>query len=402
MRSVAQDTPSQRERGIRHSRQVKTPAAAYAGPGPKPQPSEEEAPETDPCRHHRTASTATTPMPSAATATTRRVRRAALHGSIPRTLQGRPTNPLYRRCPGHQFVRTPPDADKRLAAEERISRRNPTPQHPQNAANLIAHRRRTSPPDQSRKCSRWGRPGFRRPASNWTPGRPVRAAQPPHVGQGESQANPSRAAPLQDGRQTAAARRKRFRRFAPSRINPDARPMCARRTSGRQCRGANRLNPVMKVPCRNRPHLLPTARWSGGRAGRRRCDEAEGGGECVGGCILREGGEEQERQQYDERGETGAKGCPIVLGTIRLIPPETPARAVLHPFHPPPPVSRSTSKPPESGSVLCRLLNFARSTAALRRPRRINWHVEAIEAQLRGLCRLSILCLLAKFIPVRL
>ena len=140
---------------------------------------------------------------------------------------GRPTSPLYRHRPAHRFVRTPPDADRRLAAEERISRRNPTPQHPLNAANLIAHRRRTSPPDQSRKCSRWGSLGFRRPASNWTPGRPVRASQPTHVGQGESQANPSRAAPLQDGRQKPTARRKRFIRFAPSRINPGARPTCA-------------------------------------------------------------------------------------------------------------------------------------------------------------------------------
>ena len=55
----------------------------------------------------------------------------------------------------------------------------------------------------------------------------MRAAQPTHVGQGESQANPARAAPLQDGRQTAAARRKRFIRFAPSRFQLGARPTCA-------------------------------------------------------------------------------------------------------------------------------------------------------------------------------
>ena len=48
----------------------------------------------------------------------------------------------------------------------------------------------------------------------------MRAAQPPHVGQGESQANPSRAAPLQDGRQKPTARRKRFIRFAPSQHQP--------------------------------------------------------------------------------------------------------------------------------------------------------------------------------------
>ena len=79
--------PSQQRRGVRHSRQVKTPTEAYAGPGSKPQPAEEDPPEAYPCRHHSTAGRATTPMPSAATATTRRVRRAALHGSIPRTLQ---------------------------------------------------------------------------------------------------------------------------------------------------------------------------------------------------------------------------------------------------------------------------------------------------------------------------
>ena len=126
---------------------------------------------------------------------------------------GRPTSPLYRRRPGHRFVRTPPDADKRLAAEERISRRNPTPQHPQRAANLIAHRRRTSPPT-SRASVAGG------------------ADRSLVGGQGDGD----------------AMRRK--------------------------------------------------------------------GGECVGGYILREGG------------ETGAKGCPIVLGTIRLIPPETPASSL--------------------------------------------------------------------------
>ncbi len=269
IRSDRHARPSQRRRGIRHSRQVKTLPEAYAVPGSKPRPSEEEPPEVYPCRHHSTADSATMPTPGAAT--TRRVRRAAL--------------PVL--CVGAGLP--VPDADRRLAAEERISRRNPTPQHPQRAANLIAHRRRTSPPDQSRKCSRWGRPGFRRPASNWTPGRPVRAAQPPHVGQGESQANPSRAAPLQDGRQKPTARRKRFIRFAPSRINPGAKPTCARRTSGRQCRGATRMNPVMKIPCRNRPHLLPTARWSGGRAGRRRCDEAEGGASVSAGAYCGRG-----------------------------------------------------------------------------------------------------------------
>ena len=41
------------------------------------------------------------------------------------------------------------------------------------------------------------------------------------------------------------------------------------RTSCRRNQGEKRMNPVMKVPCQNRPHLLPTGRWSGGRTGRR-------------------------------------------------------------------------------------------------------------------------------------
>ena len=73
------------------------------------------------------------------------------------------------------------------------------------------------PPDQSSKDSRWGKPGFRRPASTGTPGPRVCAAPTPHVDEGESRANLARTAPLQDGRQTAAARRKRFIRFSPSR-----------------------------------------------------------------------------------------------------------------------------------------------------------------------------------------
>ena len=89
-----------------------------------------------------------------------------------------------------------------------------------------------------------------------------------------------------------------------------------RRTSCRRNRGANRMNPVMKVPCQNRPHLLPTGRRSGGRAGWRRGDEAQAGGRVYRRARTSGGGEEQERQQDDEGRETGAQGHPILLRTI--------------------------------------------------------------------------------------
>ena len=246
---------------------------------------------------------------------------------------GRPTSPLYRRRPGHRFVRTPPDADKRLAAEERISRRNPTPQYPQNAANLIAHRRRTSPPTSRASVAGGADLAFAVPLPTGRQADLCAPHKPPHVGQGESQANPSRAASLQDGRQKPTARRKRFRRFAPSRINPGARPTCARRTSGRQCRGANRLNPVMKIPCRNRPHLLPTGCWSGGRAGRRRCDEAEGGASVSAAYCGR--GARSRSDNNTMRGERLARrGARLYSVQFSFVPSETPARVVLSPFHP--------------------------------------------------------------------
>ena len=131
-----QATPSQRGRGIRYSRQVKTPAEAYAGPGSKPRPSEEEPPETDPCRHHRTASSATTPTPR---------RHAPRTPGGPSRLDsshapGRHISPPCRRRPDHRSARTPPGASRlvphtlgaalpvlcaarRLAVEERTNRR---------------------------------------------------------------------------------------------------------------------------------------------------------------------------------------------------------------------------------------------------------------------------------------
>ena len=218
IRSARQAPPSQRERGIRYSRQVKTPAEAYAGPGSKPRPSEEEPPETDPCRHHRTAGSATTPTP--------RRRHAPRTPGGPQRLDsshaaGRSISPPCRRRPAHRSARTPPGtwpprsartgapmpqpglvlsawrrARKNSAAphtrqrppplavkcaelpplpQRSTGRRNPIPQHPHSAANRIARRRRTSPPDQSCKCSRWGRPGFRRPAP---PGRQAHVCAP--------------------------------------------------------------------------------------------------------------------------------------------------------------------------------------------------------------------------------
>ena len=95
----------------------------------------------------------------------------------------------------------------------------------------------------------------------------MRAAPPVPAYHSESQANLSRAAPLQDGRQKDAARRKRFKRFSPPRIQAAASAKRPRRTSCHRNRGEKRMNPVMQVPCQNRPPLLPTARWSGGQDG---------------------------------------------------------------------------------------------------------------------------------------
>ena len=168
---------------------------------------------------------------------------AATRSRSPREAPGRKSSALP-----HTRQRTPPLAVKcaELPQLPQLStgRRNPIPQHPRSAANLIARRCGASPPDPSRKCSRWGKPGFRRPASTGTPGPRVRAAQTPHVDEGESRANLARAAPLQDGRQTAAARRKRFIRFAPSRIHhgvradpcaPHQRPTAPGRKSYESC-----------------------------------------------------------------------------------------------------------------------------------------------------------------------
>ena len=262
-------------------------------------------------------------------AATRRVRRAARHGSIPRTLRAALSVPDAGAVRTTARARTPPGASRlvphtlgaalpilaarRLAVEERTNRRanaatrsrsislaprqkksaaphtrqrppplavqcaelpplpqrstgrrNPIPQHPQQRRKSDRSQARSQPPDQSRKCSRWGNLAFadpRHPGARPTCAR--RTTGPAY--HGESQANLSRAAPLQDGRQTAAARRKRFKRFSPTRIQAAARPACVRRTSCHRNQGEKRMNPVMKVPCQNRPHLLPTGRWSGGR-----------------------------------------------------------------------------------------------------------------------------------------
>ena len=141
-------------------------------------------------------------MPASSHSRQRNNAHARCSHHAPRTPDPRSSIPPPARLRGSRGPLKPMCRRKRYCRSPRC---NPTP------------KRRCEPPDQSRKCSRWGRPGFRHPASTWTPSRPVRAAQPPHMDQGESQANPSRAAPLQDGRQTAAAHRKRFIRFPPAR-----------------------------------------------------------------------------------------------------------------------------------------------------------------------------------------
>ena len=156
-------------------------------------------------------------------------------------------------------------------------RRNPIPQHPRSAANLIARRCGASPPDQSRKCSRWGKPGFRRPAP---PGRQAHVCASHHRTPRTTAKARRTCQGLLHYRRAANSRRppQAVKRFSPSRIQATARPACARRTSCHRNQGEKRMNPVMKAPCQNRPHLLSPGRRSGGRAGWRRGDEAQAGG----------------------------------------------------------------------------------------------------------------------------
>ena len=86
--------------------------------------------------------------------------------------QKKPEAPHTRQRPPPLAVKC---AELPQLPQRSTGRRNPTPQHPRSAANRIARRRRASPPDQSRKFSRWGRPGFRRPAP---PGRQAHVYAP--------------------------------------------------------------------------------------------------------------------------------------------------------------------------------------------------------------------------------
>ena len=331
IRSARQAPPSQRERGIRYSRQVKTPAEAYAGPGSKPRPSEEDPPETDPCRHHRTAGSATTPTP--------RRRHAPRTPGGPSRLDsshapGRPISPPCRRRPDHRSARTPPGASRlvphtlgaalavlcaarRLAVEERTNRRanaatrsrsisgaprkkkseaphtrqrppplavkcaelpqlpqrstgrlNPIPQHPQSAANRIARRCGASPPTSRARVAGGAdlafagprHPGARPTCTRRTTGPRVRRRKP-----GEPVKGCSITGRAANSRRPPQAVQTLF--AVPHQVATSAkRP---RRTSCHRNQGEKRMNPVMKVPCQNRPHLLPTGRWSGGRMGRR-------------------------------------------------------------------------------------------------------------------------------------
>ena len=117
------------------------------------------------------------------------------------------------------------------------------------------------PPDQSSKDSRWGKPGFRSPASTGTPGPRVCAAR----GRGRKPGEPGKGCSITgraaNGRRPPQAVHTLF--AVPHQVAAGAkRPP---RTSCRRNQGEKRMNPVMKVPCQNRPHLLPTGRRSGGQ-----------------------------------------------------------------------------------------------------------------------------------------
>ena len=174
LRSARQATPSQRKRGIRHSRQVKTPPKACADPGSKPQPAEEEPPEADPCRHHRTTGSATTSTPGAAT--TRRHHAPRTPGGperlVPHTLQAALSVPvlsssrppdkrvpcpaphgsfLARSAPSYQSS-APPSAG---SAEERTSRH----------ANAVTRSRSTRGTPRKKNLKRRTHASGRRPVA---------------------------------------------------------------------------------------------------------------------------------------------------------------------------------------------------------------------------------------------
>ena len=129
-------------------------------------------------------------------------------------------------------------------------------------------KRRGSPPDQSCKYSRWGKPEFCRLVP------PVLLAEVPastHLSllPRQNSGEPGKGCSI-----TGRAAKRRRPPQAVHTISAGTTRVAARATNPRRttCRlhySGNRIHPVMKVPCQNRPHLLPTGRWSGGRTGRR-------------------------------------------------------------------------------------------------------------------------------------
>ena len=169
---------------------------------------------------------------------------------------------------------------------------------------------RRAPPTSRARIAGGANPAFA------VPHRPGRQAHvcAPHVDEGESRANLARAAPLQDGRQTAAARRKRFIRFSPSRTKWPPVP------SVRQCQ-ASAPHQLPSQPgrkayesCNEGPLPEPTPpaadRSLVGGAGQGGSGVMRRSGEAIAStdsCIGR--GEERRRGQYDE-GKGKSLGAP--------------------------------------------------------------------------------------------
>ena len=267
-------------------------------------------------------------------AATRRVRRAARHGSIPRTLRAalsvphagavRTTAPrvprpaphgsfLTRSAPPYQSSVPPgawPSRSARTGApmpqpglvlsagrrarknsaaphtrqrppplavkcaelpplpQRSTGRRNPIPQHPHSATNRIARRCGASPPTSRASVAGGANLAFadpRHPGARPTCVRRATAPRVPRRKPGEPVKGCSITGRAANGRRPPQAVQTLF--AVPHQVA--ARPACARRTSCHRNQGEKRMNPVMQVPCQNRPHLLPTGRWSGGRMRRR-------------------------------------------------------------------------------------------------------------------------------------
>ncbi len=154
-----------------HSRQrnnahtTPPPRAAYAG---RPVTARFLARSGPPCQSPMPAPSGPpiAAYPARRLAVEERTNRRANAATRSRSISGAPRK--KKSAAPHTRQRPPPLAVKCAELpqlpQRSTGRRNPIPQHPRSAANRIARRRRASPPDQSRKCSRWGKPGFRRPA----------------------------------------------------------------------------------------------------------------------------------------------------------------------------------------------------------------------------------------------